>query len=58
MDEPKTMKQLHTIRERNYERMKKMSVKDRIAAIHKEAEPLKKRLLNKIQKKESPTPTR
>lgn len=50
MDEPKTMKQLHAIRERNYERMKNMSVKDRIALIHKEAEPLKKRLLDKIKK--------
>ena len=58
MDEPKTMKQLHALREQNYERMKKMSVKDRIAVIHREAEPLKKRLLDKIQKKESPTPAR
>ena len=50
MDESKAMKQLHAIREKNYERMKKMPIKDRIALIHKEAEPLKKRLLNKIKK--------
>ena len=50
MDEPKAMKQLHAIREQNYERMKKLSVKDRIAAIHREAEPLKKRLLDKVKK--------
>jgi hypothetical protein len=50
MDEPKTMEQLHAIREWNHERVKNMSIKDRIALIHKEAEPLKKRLLDKIKK--------
>jgi hypothetical protein len=56
MSEPKTMKQLHSIREKNYERMKKLSVKEQIKTIQTEAEPIKKRLLDKMKKREMPTP--
>jgi len=56
MNEPKTMKQLHSIREKNYERMKKLSVKEQIKTIQTEAEPIKKRLLDKMKKREMPTP--
>jgi hypothetical protein len=58
MNESKTMKELHAIREKNYERMKKMSVKDQIMTIQAEAEPIKKRLLEKMRKKEMPTAAR
>ena len=50
MDESKTMEQLHSIREKNYERMKKLSVKEQIKVIQTEAEPIKKRLLEKMKK--------
>jgi hypothetical protein len=50
MNESKTMKELHAIRERNYERMKKMSLKDQIKTIQTEAEPIKKRLLEKMRR--------
>ena len=56
MSEPKTMKQLHSIREKNYERMKKLSVKEQINTIQTEAAPIKKRLLDKMKKREMPTP--
>jgi len=56
MSEPKTMKQLHSIKEKNYERMKKLSVKEQIKTIQTEAEPIKKRLLDKMKKREMPTP--
>ena len=56
MSEPKTMKQLHSIRENNYERMKKLSVKEQIKTIQTEAEPIKKRLLDKMKKREMPAP--
>lgn len=56
MSEPKTMKQLHSIREKNYERMKKLSVKEQIKTIQTEAEPIKKRLLDKMKKREMPAP--
>jgi hypothetical protein len=55
MSEPKTMKQLHSIREKNYERMKKLSVKEQIKTIQTEAGPIKKRLLDKMKKREIPT---
>ncbi len=58
MNESKTMKELHVIREKNYERMKKMSVKDQIKTIQTEAEPIKKRLLEKMRKREMPTANR
>lgn len=54
MNESKTMKQLHSIREKNYERMKHLSVKEQIKIIHVEAEPIKKRLLEKMKKRELP----
>jgi len=54
MSESKTMKQLHSIREKNYERMKKLSVKEQIKIIQTEAEPLKKRILDKMKKRELP----
>jgi hypothetical protein len=54
MNESKTMKELHAIREKNYERMKKMSVKDQIKTIQAEAEPIKKRLLEKMRKRAMP----
>lgn len=54
MNEPKTMKHLHSIREKNYERMKHLSVKEQINIIRSEAEPIKKRLLDKMKKKELP----
>lgn len=52
MNEPKIMKQLHSMRETNYERMRRLSVKEQITAIQAEAEPMKKRLLEKMRKKE------
>jgi len=42
------------IREKNYERMKHLSVKEQIKIIQTEAEPIKKRLLEKMKKKELP----
>lgn len=54
MNETKNMKHLHSIREKNYERMKKLSVKEQIKTIQTEAEPIKKRLLEKMKKKELP----
>ena len=54
MSESKTMKQLHSIRETNYERMKKLSIKEQIKLIQTEAEPIKKRILDKMKKKEMP----
>jgi hypothetical protein len=54
MNETKTMRQLHSIREKNYERMKHLSVKEQIKLIQAEAEPIKKRLLEKIKKENCP----
>lgn len=51
MSESKTMKQLHSIREKNYERMKQLPVKEQIKIIQAEAEPIKKRILDKMKKK-------
>lgn len=48
------MKQLHSIREKNYERMKHLSIKEQIKIIQTEAEPIKKRLLGKMKKRELP----
>lgn len=50
MSESKTMKQLHSIREKNYERMKHLSVKEQIRIIQTEAESIKKRILDKMKK--------
>ena len=52
MTESETMKQLHSIREKNYERMKHLSVKEQIKIIQTEAEAIKKRILDKMKKKE------
>jgi hypothetical protein len=54
MNESKSMKQLHSIREKNYERMKHLSVGEQIKIIQTDAEPIKKRLLEKIKKRELP----
>jgi hypothetical protein len=51
MSEPKTMKQLHSIREANYERMRYLSIKEQIIAIQTGADPIKKRLIEKMKKK-------
>lgn len=40
MSESKTMQQLHAIREKNYEKIKTLSVKEQIKTIQAEAEPL------------------
>ncbi len=48
------MKRLHSIREKNYGRMKHLSVKKQIKTIQTEAEPIKKRLLEKMKKREMP----
>jgi len=55
MSESKTMKQLHSIREKNYERMKQLSVKEQIKIIQTEAESIKKRILDKMKKRELPS---
>jgi len=55
MNESKTMKQLHSLRERNYERMKHLSVIEQIKIMQTEAEPIKKRILDKMKKKEKAT---
>ena len=57
MNESKTMKHLHSIREKNYERMKNLSVKEQIKTIQTEVAPLRKSLLEKM-KKEMPTTDR
>lgn len=54
MSESKAMKQLHSIREKNYERMKQLSVKEQIKIIQTEAVPIKKRILDKMKKKKLP----
>ncbi len=54
MNESKIMKHIHSIREKNYELMKNMSVKEQIKTIQAEADPAKKRLLIKMKKKELP----
>lgn len=54
MSESNTMKQLHSIREKNYERMKHLPVKEQIKIIQTEAESIKKRILKKMIKKEMP----
>jgi hypothetical protein len=54
MNESKTMKALHAMREKNYERMKQLPVKEQIKTIQSEAGPIKKRLLEKIKNRETP----
>ncbi|MBF0568079.1 MAG: hypothetical protein HQK95_04350 [Nitrospirae bacterium] len=54
MNEAKTMRRLHIIRENNYERMKNLSFKMQIEIIRTEAEPIKKRLLDRMKKRELP----
>ncbi len=54
MTESKTMKQIHSIREKNYYRTKGLSVKERIKTIRDAAEPVKKSLLEKMKKRETP----
>ena len=51
MSESKAMKQLHSIREKN---LKHLSVKEQIKTIQAEAEPIKKRILDKMRKRELP----
>jgi hypothetical protein len=52
MNESNTMKKLHAIREKNYEKMKTFTAKEQIAIIQSEAAPVKKRLLEKMKKRE------
>lgn len=52
MNEPKIMSQLHSMREANFKKMSRLSVKERISAIQADAEPIKKRLLGKMKKRE------
>lgn len=54
----KNMKQLHSIREANYERMRQLSVKEQILSIKSEAEPIKKRLMERMKKRELPAQVR
>ena len=54
MNESKTMKKLHVMREKNYERMKQLPVKEQIRIIQSEAGPIKKGLLEKMKKREVP----
>jgi len=58
MNELKIMKQLHSIREANYDRMRQLSVKEQIMSIKSEAEPIKKRLMERIKKRELPARVR
>jgi len=58
MNEPKIMKQLHSMRETNYEKKRRLSVKEQIIAIQAEAVPIKKRLLEKMKKRELPAQVR
>ena len=51
MSESNTMKQLHKIKKKNYERMKHLSVKEQIRIIQTEAESIKKRILDKMKKR-------
>lgn len=48
--EPKIMKQLHTRREQNYEKMKHISIPDQVKMIQAAAAPIKKRILDRIKK--------
>jgi len=58
MNEPRNMKQLHSIREANYERMRLLSVKEQVMSIKSEAEPIKKRLMEKMKKRKLPAQVR
>ncbi|GEM_PF-3403273 len=58
MNEPKNMKQLHSMREANYERMRRLSVKEQIMSIKSEAEPIKKRLMERMKKRKLPAQVR
>lgn len=58
MSESKAMKQLHSIREKNYERMKHLSVREQVKIIQTEAEPIKKRILDKMRKRALPATVR
>jgi len=58
MNEPIIMKQLHSIREANYDRMRQLLVKEQIMSIKSEAEPIKKRLMERMKKRELPARVR
>ncbi len=58
MNEPRIMKQLHSIREANYDRMRQLLVKEQIMSIKSEAEPIKKRLMERMKKRELPARVR
>lgn len=54
MNESKIMKKLHAMREKNYERMKQLPVKEQIKIIQSEVGPVKKRLSEKMKNREVP----
>jgi len=55
MSEPKVMKDLHSIRQKNYERIGKLPMQDQMKEIRAEAEPVRKRLMQKMKKAHSLT---
>ena len=50
MSESKVMKELHSIRVENYERIGKLPVQEQMKEIRSEAEPVRKRLMQKMKK--------
>ncbi len=50
MREPKVMKLLHEIREKHYEETRHLSDEEFLNSIHREAESLKKRILENKKK--------
>lgn len=50
MREPKTMRELHRIRERLYEEQKDLSAKELLAKVHAEADAASKKLGLKFRK--------
>ena len=53
--EPKPMREIHEIQEKLYEERKKMSAKDKLAAIHREAEEAEKKYGLALRKIYQPT---
>lgn len=50
LSEPKPMREIHEIQEKIYEEQKRLSIKEKVEAVHREAkESLKKRGLNLIK---------
>ena len=53
MNEPKVMKMLHEIRAKHYEQTKNLKPEEFIDQIHKEAESVKRRILEKQKKQKA-----